>query len=393
MIRATQTQAMHFILNKMSLVEKSNQSGQAMVGKVVALPALDQSDAILSLQARVTTTSIPDLATALLASSDVIRRPLMRHWPFFVRVADFLRFQIATKRQRRQHFNSQFLHWQIKREVIEQLGEQILAGMGEQPRTANQIINDVDPGSICELTHTSRGGRVSTISNLSLTLDLLEAEGQVLRVQNGTVSDWRKTSFAYALPEVGYPDLQTQTAVTEAEAQAWLTRAYLAVFGPVAEADISAWAGFGKSETRRAVSTLANETTLTMVDGVPGAMMMLKSQADALKATPEPSEPVVNVLPANDPFVTAYKASRARVLADRRLQRQVFNKADHAKPVMLVNGRIVGVWSWETEDDENRIQGQLFLDLSDGLYNITKTKLEGLGALVGVDDVNLVKAN
>jgi hypothetical protein len=135
----------------------------------------------------------------------------------------------------------------------------------------------------------------------------------------------------------------------EAEAQQRLVRYYLAAFGPATEADISFWTGLGKSETARAVGGLAKETTLAMVEGMPGMLLLLKNQAEALSATEPPPEPVVNILPADDPFTTAYRASRNRYFTDPSWQRHIFNSAGAARPTLLVNGKIVGVWDGPAE--------------------------------------------
>jgi hypothetical protein len=175
-----------------------------------------------------------------------------------------------------------------------------------------------------------------------------------------------------------YPGLDLTTAPNEAEAQAALVQAYLAAFGPATEADISFWTGFGKSETARAVGSLASKTTLALIEGIPGMLLLLKEQAEALQATQPPQQPIVNILPADDPFVTAHRASRSRYFSDQKLQRHVFSSTGAAQPTIVVNGQIVGVWEWA----ENSRDWHLLAELDPALHPLIQSEIERVEAFI-----------
>jgi hypothetical protein len=88
-------------------------------------------------------------------------------------------------------------------------------------------------------------------------------------------------------------------------------------------------------------------------------------------------------LPADDPFVIAHRASRARLIADPRLQRQVFNNAGQARPTILVDGRIVGVWSWEDEADQNSLYWQLITEVDTAHLPLIEARLTEFSACFG----------
>jgi hypothetical protein len=182
----------------------------------------------------------------------------------------------------------------------------------------------------------------------------------------------------YAPLSYWYPDLNLSATPGEAEAQAALTHAYLAAFGPATEADISFWTGFGKSETARAVNALAAKTTLTLVESIPGMLLMLKEQAEALSATHPPSEPLINVLPADDPYTIAHRASRSRYLADQKLQRHVFSSTGAAQPVIVVNGQIAGVW----EQQDQQLTWRLLAEVDPALLPLFQAELEHVAAFI-----------
>ena len=102
---------------------------------------------------------------------------------------------------------------------------------------------------------------------------------------------------------------------------------------------------------------------LTMVQGIPGMLLSLKNQADTLRGAQPATASVINVLPADDPFVTAHRASRSRYFSDsdQKLQRRVFNSTGAAKPTILLNGQIVGVWQWQAEAGQEALTWQLLV--------------------------------
>ncbi len=387
MIRATQAQTTQFILEKTYLIAREETDIVTVVRNLVALPAEEAAAPFLALRARLVNFQPDDLLTELYQTRRLIKRPAMRNEPGLIAVDDYALLQVATQRQRRRVFNTEFINWDIELSEVEALGKKILEVMGTEPKTTEAIIDHLPQDAVRELTQTSRGGRVSTMSNVTLALRWLEANGQLAVSQAAPPSDWREETPSYAPLATWLPRLDLPTDLSEAEAQLRLARAYLAAFGPATEADISFWTGFSKSETQRAVNALTSETTLAMVDGIPGAMLLLKDQADALRGTQPPAEPVISLLPADDPFVKAYKASRVRLFTEPRRQRQIFSSRDRAKPTILVDGQIMGSWAWEKTGDRDKITWQLFADVKGGILSPLQIELERLAAFIAPDTV------
>jgi hypothetical protein len=183
----------------------------------------------------------------------------------------------------------------------------------------------------------------------------------------------------YAPLAAWYPELDLSATPSEAEAQAALAQAYLSAFGPASEADISFWTGFGKSETARAVGALAAKTTLVLVEGIPGMLLLLKAQAEALQTTRPLAQPIVNILPADDPFTTAHRASRSRYFGDQKLQRHIFSSTGAAEPAIVVNGQIVGTWAWA----DHRLTWRLLTEVDPALLPLIETEVERVTPSLG----------
>lgn len=382
MISVPLPQATHFILNKNNLTARRPSTLPQLVEDIAGLPAASPTTPYLAARARLAAFAPELLRTALSQTGGLIKSPLMRTVPYIIKSEQYPTFHAATARQRNKDFNAEFRLWGIEHnEPIETLAETILAVLGDTPLSAEAVMARLPIGAVQKLSQTSRGGRVTETTNVALALRWLAANGQLYAAN--ALPDWRSESPVYAPLRYGYPDLDLATAPGEAEAQKVVVRHYLAAFGPATEADISFWTGFGKSETARATGALSGETTLTMVQGIPGMLLALKDQADALKSVEPPAEPVVNVLPANDPLVTAHRASRARYFGDPSLQRRVFSGSGAAKPTILVNGQVVGLWAWQRNDEAESLTWQLLTEVDPAVVPLIEAEVEQMAGFVG----------
>lgn len=381
MIRTTLAQANHFVLQKNYLAAQKAPDLAGLVEDLAGLPAEPPTTPFLSTRARLVNFTPEQLSAQLSQQGGLIKSPLVRNVPYIITAHQFATWHAATARQRNQGFNAEFRLWGLEsNDEIESLGQQILALLGNRPMSTEAVARQLPPEAVKELTQTSRGGRVSKTTNVALALRWLAAQGQ-LAVLN-SASDWRAETPTYLPWLQHYPNIDLASTPGEADAQKAVVRAYLSAFGPATEADISFWTGFGKSETARATNALSSETILTMVKGIPGMLLSLKNQADTLKATNPPAEPVVNLLPANDPLTTAHRASRARYFADPSLQRRVFSSSGATKPTILVNGQIVGVWDWQLQAEQGDLTWQLFIPVNSATLPLIETQVEQVARFI-----------
>lgn len=369
MIRATQAQTAAFILTKNYLTDLKAPHLPGLVHEVVALPGAPDLTPFVAASARLPQFSPADLLAALYQERTLIKSPLMRSASAIVPVEQYPLFLAATARQRNQDSNSEFRLWGLDNSEVEAIEKAVLVG-DDWPASAEAVSARLPQSLVRPLSQTSRGGRVSTTSSVALVLHWLAAKGVL------GVNQENPANPVFAPLYYWYPDLDLTVLPGEAEAQTALVQAYLAAFGPATEADISFWTGFGKSETARAVGALATKTTLIMVEGIPGMLLLLKEQADMLAST-QP-QPVINFLPADDPFTTAHRASRSRYLADPQQQRQVFSSTGAAQPTVVVNGRISGTWQWAG----GQLTWELFTEIDFTHQSLLQAEAERLSAFL-----------
>jgi hypothetical protein len=278
-----------------------------------------------------------DLRHALIESRTILPALTLRGERQWVRAEDWPLMMAATQRHLKRSFNVEWIQWQIEQAQLETLAQDVLKVLNDHP-------SGLEPDSLAEalpslsnhiLTRTTRGGRTLATTALELALRWLMATGRVLRFE----SPRRYVGLAVWLPELASADLPP-----EATAQTEIVRRYVARYGPVTEPDIDFWTGFGKGERARAMGQLFREVTQVMVEGIPGTLLALKSQTEALQATPAEMPAGLHLLPPHDPYLLAYKASRVRFTPNQRAQNQLFKGQGLTASAILYQGQIVGIW-------------------------------------------------
>jgi DNA-binding CsgD family transcriptional regulator len=136
-------------------------------------------------------------------------------------------------------------------------------------------------------------------------------------------------------------------------AGAEVARRYLHVYGPCSSQHFASWAGIPASSARSAWSALGGE--LIAVESPVGPLSLLRSDFDDLRS---PSPIGYRLLPAFDPFVIAAR-EKGFLLAQTHTD-AVFRKAGQVTPTMLVGGRVVGTWSYETHGSAAEVGLQPF---------------------------------
>jgi hypothetical protein len=120
-----------------------------------------------------------------------------------------------------------------------------------------------------------------------------------------------------------------------------LVRRYLAAYGPADARDIRAWSSL---QHRRLAPVLARmEDELVEVASGGRSGFLLRRDVRALESARLPGE-VVRLLPSFDPLLLGH--DRREHIVDDRHYDEVYKKAGWLAPVVLVDGRVAGVWRY-----------------------------------------------
>lgn len=165
------------------------------------------------------------------------------------------------------------------------------------------------------------------------------------------------------------------------EALAAVARRYLAAFGPATREDFARWFGMASvGPATRALKDLGDELAAVCVDGDDGGFMLAADVDAAAAARPRGS---VALLPAFDQYVVAAPRRPTAVLDERR-RPLVYRRQGWLSPVLLVDGRIAGVWRHELRRDVLSVAIEPFDDpgsaTRDGAQAQARRLAEQLGA-------------
>ncbi len=190
--------------------------------------------------------------------------------------------------------------------------------------------------------------------NISIIVNLMCDQGLLMRGRSD--KGWKSNTHTYYLFSDYFPGMDLN-AVDPAQARETTVRQYLAAYGPATVKDISWWSGFTMTEVRRILQTLARETAEVEIPELKGSYVMLADgRSRPGSAFDPPSQPVVNLLPALDPYLMGYK-ERERYL-DNQHYNLVFDRSGNSTSTILVEGRVAGVWDFS---DKPRPTVKLFL--------------------------------
>ena len=147
----------------------------------------------------------------------------------------------------------------------------------------------------------------------------------------------------YVRPDRWIPDL---AEMPFDEAGSELLRRYLRAFGPATVRDFALWTYITAGAAREVWDRVQPEMAPVQVDGRLGSM--LRKDLPVLRRAGI-DRPTVRLLPYFDGFLLGHKDKGH--LVDARHYKRVYRPAGWLAPVVLVDGRVTGVWSYKRKGD------------------------------------------
>jgi len=172
--------------------------------------------------------------------------------------------------------------------------------------------------------------------------------------------------------------------VPEEQAETMLLRRYLQAYGPSRVRDFAWWTGITLGEARKIWAREQAGFASVDVEGWPATV--LREDLDELgQATYE--SPVVCLLPYFDSFLLGHKV-REHLVADE-YRAEVYRPQGWIAPVVLVDGRVVGVWKHVQEGERLRVEVNRFGSVSMRVATRIREEAHDLGRFLGITDVDL----
>jgi uncharacterized protein YcaQ len=162
-------------------------------------------------------------------------------------------------------------------------------------------------------------------------------------------------------------------------AMADVVRRHLAVYGPATRESFARWFGMSSvAQADKLIAALGDEVAPVTVEGQDGWMLA----ADVAEAAAAAPAGTVALLPAFDQYVVAAPREETPVLAAEHRPR-VYRSQGWLSPVLLVDGRIGGVWRHERKGGVVTVVIEPFGDVTEDVRAGAEAQAQRLAAFLG----------
>jgi hypothetical protein len=163
------------------------------------------------------------------------------------------------------------------------------------------------------------------------------------------------------------------------EAAREVTRRYLATYGPATREEFARWFGTSSpAQAGRLIESLGEDVASVEIEG--SQAWMFAEHLPEVEAA-EPSG-VVRLLPAFDHYVVAAPRDREAVLP-KALKSRVYRAQGWLSPVLLVDGRMEGVWRHERKGSRLMVKVEPFAEQPGWVRLATEEEAERLARFFG----------
>jgi hypothetical protein len=309
------------------LVDRTDASAWlSVVERVCGLHAQVMSSAELTLHARVEGVDASTVSTALWSERSLVKTWAMRGTLHLLPSEEYPLWQ-ATLGQFEHYRRDGWLRgWGITREEMEALIDAVAVALDGEPLTREALGLKIErvTGSahIGELVRGSWGSMLKPAAYEG-KLCFGPSEGQ-------KVTFTRPDTWLSAPATPHDPD----------EALRKVTRRFLAANGPATREDYARWWGVTPAVAGRRIADLGDDVEEVDVGGAP-RWLLASAVADAAPSG------VVRLVPAFDQYVVGATLHAEALLPPKTPRELVYRAQGWLSPVLLVDGRMEGVWRFE----------------------------------------------
>jgi hypothetical protein len=161
------------------------------------------------------------------------------------------------------------------------------------------------------------------------------------------------------------------------EALAAIARRYLAAYGPATHVDFAQWWAMGTGPARRVFQSLGDELAQVEVEGV----RCWALAADVAALSEQPSADSVRLLPHFDAYTIGFRPRE--VIVPEGFLPRVSRTAGWISPVVLIDGRVAGVWEYRRAKDAVEVTVEPFVALTTRQKGRVEAEAARIGAALG----------
>ena len=315
-----------------------------VASRVCCLHAQIMSSAELSLWARVGNLKADDVESWLWSDRSLVKTWAMRGTLHLIPTNEYPVWQVALNTLRHYRRDSWLRAFGITREEFDRLMVAISEALDGEPLTRDRLATKVG-----EITGSAGLGD-KLRESWGAVLKPASFQGRLCFAPN----EGRNVRFTrpdrWLNRKDDPPDLR--------EAQATITRRFLAAYGPATREDYARWLGITPANAGKLIAAFGEEVAEIDVEGT--AAWLLADDVDRLRSA-KPARSA-RLLPAFDPYVIGSTRHVVNLMPGDH-KALVHRTQGWVSPVLLVNGRMDGVWRQERKGRRLRIEIEPFVSI------------------------------
>ena len=270
---------------------------------------------------------------------------------------------VSTRALRpRYHAKSWQRHYGLTSEEAEAMLDAIPEALDGRILTRAELAQEVGRLTGSEELDALRDGYGTLLKPSALRGDLLFAPSVGQNVRFGRPDQWLSR----------WEPANAEVAARE------VVRRYLAAYGPATRKEFAQWFGMTLAQAGRLIESLGEELVSVDIDG--SQAWMLAEHVPEIEVA-EPSG-VVRLLPAFDHYVVAAPRDREAVLPEA-LKSRVYRPQGWLSPVLLVDGRMEGIWRHERKGGRLIVEVEPFAEQPKWVRCATEEEAERLARFLG----------
>jgi hypothetical protein len=267
-----------------------------------------------------------DIHAALYKNRTLVKTSLMRQTLHLIPAVDFYIYINALKQSRVEALRKIMSRFGITPKDADAMTQSIVEALHAGPMTQRELMEQIIP---------KVGKKVKKYLELAWSIQMFR-----LALVEGLIcygpERGKKATFLRVdqwLPK--------QKAVDERVAKQILLRRYLRAYGPATLQDFSKWTGMPMPEARAVWQSLEDELVEINIEDKKGWLL---HEDHRQLANSDLDGQILRLLPHFDPYLLGHADKNH--LVDANCYKRVYRNQGWISPVVLLNGRVIGIWSY-----------------------------------------------
>jgi uncharacterized protein YcaQ len=330
-----------FRLKRHHFADRAKAEVSAVCRDVCGIQAQVMSAAQMSLWARMHHLKRTDIDAALYRDRTLVKTNCMRATLHFLEAADYPFYVAALRESRLRQAMSVMARYGVSQKEAAAGSLVALEALAAGPMTRRDIKERV-----LKRMKVSRKGRFWFLNSWWGAVHESIVEGQVC------YGEERGRDITLVCVDQWLPKFDK---VPEPEARKFILRRYLSAYGPATLRDFAKWAGISAVEAKAAGEGLKDEMMEVSADGK--TALILKGDFDQIRNS-KIEDHHVRLLPNFDAYLLAH--TEKDHLVSSQFYKRVYRNQGWISAVVLLNGRVIGLWSIERKGKRSALQIEPF---------------------------------